>query len=296
MSLGTGCLLIWGILLGVGLVVVLIIGAGLIAGLWSVGAFDMYGGPGVAVLEVRDELMDERPILDDLEDLLDNINTEALVLRIDSPGGVITVVEEIYNAINRVADEGMPVVASMGSSAASGAYYVCLAAERIYTNNSSLTGSIGVLLEYSSAADLFQKVGVHFDTIRTGEYKGLGSLSEPLTERQREHLQSVVNDFHEQFVELVHQERNLDMATVRELADGRLFTGRQAVSLGLADEIGDLDDAIHCAAALAGVEGEPQIIRVPKERIPFLAMLDQVESAVSTAFRRKGVIPKYLLR
>ncbi|MBN2309458.1 MAG: signal peptide peptidase SppA [Candidatus Hydrogenedentes bacterium] len=257
-------------------------------------------GPAVAVLEIYDELIDEREILADLEWLLDDPGTQALVVRVDSPGGAITVAEEVYNALKRVEDEGLPVVASMGTTGASGAYMICLAADRVFANKGTLTGSIGVIFEYTSAAGLFEKLGVEFSSVRTGEYKGAGSIAEPITERQKEHYQQVVNDYLDQFVEVILEERGLDEATVRGLADGRVFTGRQALELKLVDEIGGLDDAIDCAAELAGLTEEPRIIRVRQEAWSLFTVLDEVgmgrAARAAAQFRLGGHVPKFVYR
>ncbi|MBI4556502.1 MAG: signal peptide peptidase SppA [Candidatus Hydrogenedentes bacterium] len=292
----SGCLMAWGFAFSLGLAFFFIACAGLLGFILGRGNPLMDHGPGVAVLDVRDELLDERRILEDLESLTDDPDTKALVVRVDSPGGVITVVEEIYKDLQRTAEDGIPVIASMGSTAASGGYYVCLAAQRIYANNSSLTGSIGVLTEYTSASELFQKIGVRLETIKTGEFKGIGSLNEPLTDRQREHLQTVMTDFHEQFMKTVQEERKLSPEKVRELSDGRMFTGRQALELGLVDAVGDLKDAIHCAAEAAGLDTPPRVIRVSEKHIPFWTFLDRLGADPASAFMRRGFVPKYLMR
>lgn len=292
-SLGLGCL-------AVSLVVLLTLGALLLITVATLSGRDtrfLPGTPGVAVLEIREELVDERPILEDLERLIDHPSTRALVVRVDSPGGAITVVEEVYEALKRARDqEGLPVVASMGAVAASGGYFVCLAAQEIYTNNSTLTGSIGVIIEYTNAEALLDKVGVDFTQIKSGEYKGAGSFFEGITERQQQHMQELVDGFHAYFVETVVKERGLSPEAVNEIANGRLFTGREAVAYGLADHVGDLDAAIKHAAALAGLpDSDPRVIRVYRTQ-PFLPrLLQQIESA-SASVRRSWLVPKYVMR
>ncbi|HOV76038.1 MAG TPA: signal peptide peptidase SppA [Candidatus Hydrogenedentes bacterium] len=252
-------------------------------------------GPGVAVLDVFGEINDDRMVIDRIEELAGNPDVKALVVRVDSPGGVISVVEEIYTALERVSNDGMPVIASMGSTAASGGYFVCLAADTIFADRTSLTGSIGVMTEYTSAKELFDKIGVKFDTIASGEFKAMGSISEPLSDRQREHLQQVVNDFQDYFIEVVSKSRSLDPVQVRALADGRVFTGRQARELGLVDEIGGLDDAIDYAAKQAGLIGKPRIIRVRERAYGILDTLQQINDVVGARFGYKAFAPKYMM-
>lgn len=267
-TMGYGCFAVNLLIL---LVLALVVGfLGYLAG---VGLFYVERGPGVAVLEVGSSIYDEKPVLDQLKQLLDNPDTRALVVHVDSPGGVISAVEEIYNALKRAAGRGIPVVASMGSLATSGGYFICLPAERIFANRSSVTGSIGVLIEYYSLAGLLDKLGVQSLTIASGEFKGLGSWSQPLTERQRQHMQDIVNDFHNFFVDIVSTERHVDVGRVREWADGRVFTGRQALELGMVDELGGFSDAVAFAGERAHLEGEPRVIRATERTVSLLQML-----------------------
>ncbi|HOE67602.1 MAG TPA: signal peptide peptidase SppA [Candidatus Hydrogenedentes bacterium] len=252
--------------------------------------------PGVAVLDIQGEVFDEQPVLDDLTELLDNDNTRALVVRVDSPGGAIAAVEEIYEAINRTRETGLPVVASMGPTAASGGYLLCLPSDKIFANQGSLTGSVGVLLEYSSAKEMFDKIGIRFDTIASGEFKGEGGIASPLTDRQRAQLQEVVQDYHEQFVEILCKNRKVDPEKLRALADGRLFTGRQALAEGLIDEIGTLNDAVNHAAALAGLESDPRVIRVRPRSVSWLAELSRWSGEASARAMQRATVPKFLMR
>jgi protease-4 len=263
-------------------------------GVMAILGFDFDYGPGVAVLDVYGELLDAQVILDELDGLVGDPSTQALVVRVDSPGGDVAVVEEVYNAIKRVRDDGLPVVASMGSTAASGGYYISCAAERIFANKCTLTGSLGVLLEYPNATELLNAIGVHFETITTGEFKNTGAWDKPLTDAQRAQMQAVIDDYHAMFVELVSSERPLDFETVRTLADGRVFTGRQAVELKLVDDIGDLDDAVHFAAGLAGIEGEPRVIRYEEKSLSWLGWLEELDVA-GTRLRNHWA-PKFVLR
>lgn len=276
---------------------VLVVAAGAVGFLLGFGAYGLQRGPGVAVLDIAGEVIDSQPVLDQLDQLVQNPDTRALVIRVDSPGGTITAVEEIYNGLKRTVERDIPVVASMGSTGASGGYFVCLAADRIFANQSSLTGSIGVLVEYSSAHDLFEKLGIKFDTITSGEFKGMGSVSEPLTEPQRNLMQGVVKDFHAFFVETLMAARHLGPEQTLQLADGRVFTGRQALQAGLVDEIGDLDSAILYAAGRAGIEGEPRVIRSAPEPWNLVdEWLRRLGTSVGIRLGRSMCVPKFVMR
>ena len=253
-------------------------------------------GPGVGVLEIYGEILDERPILDDLDELAADPDTKAIVVRVDSPGGAITVVEEVYNALERLKKDGLPIVASMGSTAASGGYFVCLAADRVFANRSTMTGSIGALAEFSSARELLDKLGVKFETVASGEFKAMGSISEPLTDREREHMQGIINDYKDFFVELVSGARHLKPEDVRALADGRVFTGRQAIALGLVDELGDQETAIDYAANLAGIKEDARIIRPTGPALTLWDFVDRFTTTAAAKVERHIAAPKFLMR
>lgn len=293
---GRGCcgFMMLGFLLGVGAVVMVLASVtGYMPGILN----RPFGfGPGVAVLDVRGELNDERPILENLERLTDDPNVKALVVRVDSPGGIVTVMEEVYEALIRVKKErSIPVVASMGTVAASGGYFICLAADRIYTNATSLTGSIGAAFEYYNAQELLNRFGVEHLTIESGPFKGAGSMAEPLSERERELLQGVVDDIEATFVAVVEKSRSMSPEKVAAIADGRVFTGRQAVELGLADETGDLHEAVEHAAAEAGLGEDYRVIRIPRETHIQFRWLDWLGS-LGTGYSPFGIVPKYVLR
>lgn len=195
-------------------------------------------------------------------------STKAAVIRINSPGGSAAGSQEVYEEIMRLRLDGKKIVISMGDVAASGGYYIASAADKIYADPASLTGSIGVIMETTDLQDLFQKIGVKMDSIKSGPHKDMGSPSRPLTAEERKILQSLINDVFDQFVTDVSNGRKLPKAEVLKLADGRVFTGRQAVKLKLVDDTGSLEDAIRGAAKAAGIKGKPTVIEY--ERTPGL--------------------------
>jgi protease-4 len=291
-STSAGCLVIL-LVFSFSAVTLVALAAGLFVGY---GGFSIEHGAGIGLLEVRGELMDEQAILADLEYLAGRSDVKALVVRIDSPGGAITVVEEVYNALKRLQEKGIPVVASMGSVAASGGYYLCLGCQRVFANNSSLTGSIGVMMEVTTAKPLLDKLGVEMDTISSGQFKAAGSLGEPLTGPQREHMQSLINAFHEQFAGLVATERKIDPEQVKTFADGRVFTGRQALDLKLVDEIGDMEMAVQFAAKQAGCEGEPRVIRARAKSRNIFSLFEEIQGEAMSRLKPMGLVPKYIMR
>jgi protease-4 len=191
-------------------------------------------------------------------------SVKAIVLRIDSPGG-IGPAQEIYEEVKKAAAV-KPVVVSMGAVAASGGYYIAAPARRILADPGTITGSIGVIMELTNIQDLLGKIGLKNQVVKSGPHKDIGSAVRPMTDSDRKILQSVIDDTYQQFVAAVAQGRKLPVKKVRILADGRIYTGRQAKNLGLIDQLGDLQDAITVAAGLAGLHEEPRVVYPKKER------------------------------
>lgn len=219
-----------------------------------------FGGNRVALVEVDGVIVDSTRIVRQLEEHRDDASIRAVVLRVQSPGGVVAPTQEIYDAVRRVRAAGKPVVVSMGAVAASGGYYVAAAAERIVANPGSLTGSIGVLMQLADIEGLLKRVGVRYEVVKAGRFKDLGSLARGMTEAERAVLQGLLDDMHDQFVTAVAQGRGLERQAVLALADGRVFSGRRAMELGLVDTLGGLEDAIREAGDLAGIPGEPKVV------------------------------------
>jgi protease-4 len=223
------------------------------------------GKEGVAIVRVEGPILDSYQTVEELKAFADDPLVKAIVLRIDSPGGGVVPSQEIYNAVKRVRRENnKTVVASMGTVAASGGYYIAVATDRILANPGTLTGSIGVIMQMANFEELLEKIGVKSVVVKTGKFKDLGSPFRPMVEEERQLLESVMNDTLSQFIEAVAEGRSMDTAEVEQLADGRVFTGRQARSVLLIDEIGDLQDAIKLAGELGGIEGTPRVLETTK--------------------------------
>ena len=199
-------------------------------------------------------------IVDHLRKAAASRSVKAIVLRVDSPGGGVTPSDEIYNEIIKTKSKGKVIVASMGSLAASGGYYVCAPADRIVASKTTLTGSIGVISIAPSFDELLKKLGIRTQVFRSGIHKDESSGFRPLTEEEESIWQSIIDDAYGQFVSVVAEGRKMEVGKVIELADGRLYTAKQAQELGLIDEFGDLGEAIDLAAQMAGIEGKPRIV------------------------------------
>lgn len=250
----------------------------------------------VALIRIEGVILDAQATISELKQYSENPLVKAIVLRIDSPGGGVVPSQEIHDAVKRVKTKSnKAVIASMGTVAASGGYYIAAATDRIIANPGTLTGSIGVIMEMANFEGLMKKVGVEGVVIKSGRFKDVGSPLRKMSDEERKLLQSVMDDVHHQFIQAVADGRSLEVSEVEPLADGRIYTGRQAKEARLVDELGDLDDAIHIAADIAGMEGEPKVVE-PRKRFSFR---DIIESRWSSVFPKlelnTGVKLKYLM-
>ena len=250
----------------------------------------------VALIRSEGVILDAQATISELKQYSENPLVKAIVLRIDSPGGGVVPSQEIHDAVKRVKNKSnKAVIASMGTVAASGGYYIAAATDRIIANPGTLTGSIGVIMEMANFEGLMKKVGVEGVVIKSGRFKDVGSPLRKMSDEERKLLQSVMDDVHHQFIQAVADGRSLEVSDVEPLADGRIYTGRQAKDARLVDELGDLDDAIHIAADIAGMEGEPKVVE-PRKRFSFR---DIIESRWASVFPRlelnTGVKLKYLM-
>jgi len=218
-------------------------------------------GQRIAVIEMYGVMVESESTVRQLKRYGQDESIPAIVLQINTPGGTAAVAEEIYRHVEDVRQDGKKVVASMGPLAASGGYYVACAADTIVANPATLTGSIGVQMRLPSTEELFRKIGVEFRVIKSGPHKDIGSPHRPMSEEEKRILQAVIDDSYDQFVEVVMSGRQLSREEVLAVADGRIFTGRQAHQMKLVDELGTYHEAILMAAQMVGIEGEPRLIR-----------------------------------
>lgn len=239
----------------------------------------------IGVLPLEGAITESDSLVAQLVEFRKDRRIKAIILRVNSPGGGVGPSQEIYREIRRTIDI-KKVVASMGSVAASGGYYVASAADKIVANPGTLAGSIGVIMEFVQAEDLLKKIGVSVEVLKTGEFKDIGSFHRKLSERDREMIRTLVFDVQRQFVDAVAQGRSLPVEKVREIADGRILSGAQCKDLGLVDELGNFEDAVELAKTLAGIKGEVTLVYPKKPRGKWWNLfLQDTSQAVAMAIR-----------
>jgi len=250
----------------------------------------------VGLVEIVGEIDDPESVVDQLDRMQRDTSIRAVVLRLDSPGGGVAASQEIYESVKKLRDEGKkPVIASMGGVAASGAYYVACAADSIVANAGTLTGSIGVIMTFPNTEDLFRKVGIRFETIKTGKYKDIGTMWRPMTDEERKLLQDVLSNVYDQFVDAIVEGRGLAREDILPYADGRIFSGDQALEYGFVDRLGDLDDSIRLAGEMAGITGQPVVVRKERRHVSFLDLVDNKMNQM-TGLSSHGPRLEYRLR
>ncbi len=244
------------------------------------------GGPRVAVVEIEGIIVDGSTAVRELREHSENPSVKAVILRVNSPGGVVAPTQEIFSAIQRVRKGGKPVIASFGAVAASGGYYVATAADRIYANPGTLTGSIGVVMQMANIEGLLKKVGVDYVVVKAGSYKDIGNFARTMTPEERKILQALLDDVYSQFVDAVAEGRGLDRKQVLAFADGRIYSGQQAQALKMVDELGGFEDAVEAAGKLANISGRPKLL-YPRRRFSLRDLLESRLGLPGTA----GLLP-----
>jgi protease IV len=233
--------------------------------------------PAVGILEITGPIDDSTDYLDIIQGFEDDSGVKAVVVRLDSPGGKVGPSQEIYEALLKLKKK-KPVVASMASVAASGAYYIACSADSVYALAGTLTGSIGVILEFFDVTEGMKKLGVSSNAITGGTLKDAGSPFKKMNPEEEKYFRALTEDVHAQFKEAVASSRKIKMETLDGLADGRVFSGRQALGLKLIDKLGGLDDAIDEASRRGGIEGEPRIVWGE----PRMSLMQEVKNYLSS--------------
>lgn len=213
----------------------------------------------VALVRVEGPIIEAKTVVEEIKGYVKDSSVRAIVLRVDSPGGGVVPSQEIYNEVKK-ARAVKKVVVSMGSVAASGGYYISAPADRIVANPGTITGSIGVIMVVPNLKGLLEKVGIKTEVVKSGKNKDLASVFRGIGDEERQIIQGVMDDVHEQFIAAVAEGRKMEIDKTRKISDGRIFSGRQAIGVGLVDEIGDLDDAVKVAGKMAGIDGEPVVV------------------------------------
>ena len=245
-----------------------------VAALFSLGKRDstFRFGEQVGVIEITGVIADPKETLTQLKEFRNNEDVKAIVLRINSPGGGVGPSQEIYEEVRKTS-RVKKVVASMGAIAASGGYYVASAADHVMASPGSITGSIGVIMEFANFQELFRKIGVSAFVLKSGEYKDIGFPLREMTAQEKALLQAFIDSVHAQFVAAVAEARKIPKEEIQAIADGRILSGEQAKALGLLDGLGNLEDAIAMAAKLGGIKGEPSVLYAQKRKFSFLEYL-----------------------
>ena len=228
-------------------------------------------GDKVAIIDITGTISRTETIIDQIHQYRDDQAIKAIVLRINSPGGSVAPVQEIYSELKKLEK---PIVASMGSTAASGGYYIAAIADEILANPGTLTGSIGVIMQFTKLKGLYEKIGLEQQVVKSGKFKDTGSPVRDMTDEERELLQVTLDDVHNQFIDAVFEGRqeHLTREEIVALADGRIFSGQQALGHKLVDQLGNLPDAIDRAGELGGISGKPKVVRTKRKT----SMLERV--------------------
>ncbi len=245
---------------------------GIIIGSFLIGRDGISPGDKIAIVNIDGIILDSKKYLKSFKSIKENHSIKGVVVRINSPGGAVGPSQEIYSELRNLSTY-KPVVASMGSVAASGGYYIACAAEKIYANPGTITGSIGVIAQFANYEELLDWAKVDFEVIKSGKLKDVGSPLKKMSKEERQFIQSLIDNVHMQFAKVVSENRDIGMNKIRSLTDGRIFTGEQAKNLNLIDELGSLNVAVNEAAKLSNLEEDPQTIEFPEEKSPFLELL-----------------------
>ena len=228
----------------------------------------------IGVVEVTGPILSSRKIIEDFKAFMDDDAIKAIILRVDSPGGGIGPSQEIYRELMKTRD-AKTVIASMGSVAASGGYYIACATQGIVANSGTITGSIGVIMEYANIEQIAKKIGISPVVIKSGEYKDMGSPMRELKDNEKQLFQNLVDELHAQFVSDAADARNMETDVMAKLADGRVYTGQTAMKLKLVDRIGNMDDAVQWAGQMAGIEGELTLVYPKEDKITLFRKLTE---------------------
>lgn len=245
-------------------------------------------GEKVGVVEINAMIVDAKDYIARIKAFSENDAIRAIVIRVDSPGGAVAPSQEIYREIQKAA-ASKPVIASMGTIATSGGYYIAAAADGIIANPGTITGSIGVILGYTNFEKLLDKIGLYPVVIKSGEYKDIASPVREMTDEEKTLLQEFSDGVHNQFIRHVANGRDMDVDVIRQIADGRIFSGETALSLGLVDRLGNLEDAVEWAGREGGIKGAIEAVYPPKQKPPLIRyLMEEGISEIRAILARRG--------
>lgn len=237
-------------------------------------------GDKVGVVEIKGVLTDSKTTIKQLDRYRDDARIKAIVLRIDSPGGAVGPAQEILREVEKVKLK-KKIVASLGTLAASGGYYIACGSDLIMANKGTATGSIGVIMQFTNVEELTKKVGLDFFTLKSGRYKDVGSPFRSMTPEEKEYMQHLLDNIYQQFISDVARNRKIPVDKMRSLAEGKVYTGEEAKQVGLVDEFGNVQDAIEKAGRLGGIKGKVEAVYPQKEGFSLLRLLTGEEGEQS---------------
>jgi len=245
----------------------------------------------IGIVPIEGIIADSREIVEQLNEFAEDSGILAVVLRIDSPGGGVAPSQEIYQAVRQLRNR-KKVVVSMGAVAASGGYLIATAADKIMANPGTITGSISAVMHFANVEELLKKVGVRSSVVKSGKFKDIGSPTREMTREERELIQGIVDDIFDQLVTTISENRKIPLEKVVTLADGRIFSGRQALDLDLVDELGGLQDAVLLAGRLSNIEGKPAVVHALKKRTGLWRyLLENLASVVAEKIGTRAAEP-----
>jgi len=251
------------------------------------------GGSRIGVVEVEGTIADLKDVMADIVRFKEDDSIKGVIVRINSPGGAVGPTQEAASELKKL-KEKKKVYVSMGSVCASGGYYIAAVGERLYANPSTITGSIGVIMQQTVVEDLMKKIGVQSNTIKAGAMKDVGNPFRRMTDSERQYLQNIIDSIHTQFIKDVAAGRGMNIDKVRELADGRIYTGLQAKEAGLIDNIGTFYDTVDAMKTTLGIKGKPDLVYGKR---PFAPLKWLFSSALQDMFAREQTQPfKYEYR
>jgi protease-4 len=278
------------------LIMVLVLGAvfGLLAVVSKMQGFSFLQGEKVAVLPISGLITDSEATIEQLKKFAKDDSVKAIVVRLNTPGGGVGPSQEIYEEVRKIRGKKV-IVASMGALAASGGYYIACGADKIFANPGTITGSIGVIMQFVNVKDLIEKIGVKGFVIKSGSFKDTGSPVRDMTPEERKLLQSVIDNVYSQFVNAVVEGRKLPREDVLAVADGRVLSGEQAKELGLVDVLGNQEDAVAEAGKMAKIEGEPRVVTPPRKKFSILDLLrEEAKSIIDEKLTQTRIRLDYL--
>jgi protease-4 len=236
----------------------------------SLGGF----GSRIGIVDLDGVILTPKTVVGQLKKFNDDDSIKAIVLHVNSPGGGVAASEEIYREVKRIREQKKkPIVASIETVGASGAYYVSSAANKIFADNGSIVGSIGVIAEWVNYEDLLRWAKLKQITMKAGEFKDTGSPVREMTPAEREYMQGLIDNMHGQFIQAVADGRKVQFDQIKAIANGKVWTGQEALSMHLVDQLGDFQDAVKDTAKSVGISGEPTLVRPEKEKTSLLDLL-----------------------